>query len=266
MAIIRYIAFISENPSELAGFYNRFLGTRELGVSPDGDVSISDGFYNLTLLKRRPGLHEPRPEVGFNHIGLQVESLEEVKSRYLDFNPRGTIVMEPSDLHHGEIRIHDIDGNPVSLSENDFGVGGDDRSLPGVRHIAYNTHDPEGMRQFYSEVLGLREVHSSYAYRRNGKLNRFLGDAFTNLALHPFYNSASPGHEMKFGINHIGFLVRDTKATSEDLSSAVTIQKRPEDRPYAELRFTDPEGNRLDLSQDKGWEVDLNKWERATGL
>jgi catechol 2,3-dioxygenase-like lactoylglutathione lyase family enzyme len=198
--------------------------------------------------------------VGLNHIGLQVESLDDVKARYLDFNPRGTIVTEPADLHRGEIRIHDIEGNPVTLSEKDFGVGGTDRSLPGVRHIAYNTHDPEGMRQFYSEVLGLREVHGSYIYRQNGKLNRFVGDTFINLALHPFYNSASPGHEMKFGINHI---VRDMKAVRDELSSAVAIQKRPDNRPYAEFRFTDSDGNRLDLSQDKGWEVDLNKWERA---
>jgi catechol 2,3-dioxygenase-like lactoylglutathione lyase family enzyme len=68
---------------------------------------------------------------------------------------------------------------------------------------------------------------------------------------------------MKFGINHIGFLVANLKATMDDLSSAVTIQKRPDDRPYAEFRFADPDGNRLDLSQDKGWEVDLNKWEKV---
>lgn len=264
MAVIRYIAFISEKPDELSKFYNRFLGTRELGRSPEGDVSITDGFYNLTFFKRRTSLHEPRTEVGLNHIGLQVESLDEVKGRYLDFNPRGAIVTEPSDVHHGDIRIHDIEGNPVTLSEKDFSVGWRDRSLPGVRHIAYNTHDPEGMRQFYSEVLGLREVKSSFIFRRDGKLNRFVGDGCTNLALHPFYNSASPGHEMKFGINHIGFLVSDMKAAMDDLSSTVAIQKRPDDRPYAEFRFTDPEGNRLDLSQDKGWEVDPGKWERAT--
>jgi hypothetical protein len=67
---------------------------------------------------------------------------------------------------------------------------------------------------------------------------------------------------MKFGINHIGFLVSDLKATMEVLSSAVKINKRPDDRPYAEYRITDPEGNRLDLSQSKGWEVGINQWER----
>ena len=38
MAVIRYIAFISEKPEELAKFYNRFLGTRELERSPEGDL------------------------------------------------------------------------------------------------------------------------------------------------------------------------------------------------------------------------------------
>jgi len=121
----------------------------------------------------------------------------------------------------------------------------------------------EGMRQFYPEVLGLREVGSSYVFRRGGRLNRFVADGYTNLALHPFYNSGSPDHEMKYGINHFGFLVENIKQVMDEFSSAVAIQKRPEERPYAEFRFMDPDGNRLDLSQDKGWEVDSGKWERA---
>jgi catechol 2,3-dioxygenase-like lactoylglutathione lyase family enzyme len=201
-------------------------------------------------------------ELGLNHIGLQVASLEEVKNRYLKFNPRGTVMPEPRDVHHGQLRIHDPDGNPVTLSEKGFGAMGA-RRLPGIRHVAYNTHDPEGMRQFYSEVLGLREVTTSYSFRREGKLNRFLGDGFTNLAIHPFYNAGSPGHEMKFGINHIGFLVKDLKTILKQLSDVLPVQQRPADRPYAEFRFTDPEGNRLDLSETKGWEVDVDKWERA---
>jgi catechol 2,3-dioxygenase-like lactoylglutathione lyase family enzyme len=262
MAVINYLAVISENPEQLAGFYHRFLKTEEIGRSPEGDISITDGFYNITFFKRRPSLHEPRMEIGLNHIGLEVESLEEVKNRYLRFKPRGTIVPEPGDIHHGQIRIHDPDGNPVTLSEKGFGVR-KSRRMPGVRHVAYNTHDPEGMREFYCDVLGLREVMTSYRYRQDGKLNRFVGDGFTNLALHPFYNSSSPGHEMKFGINHIGFLVPDLKRAMEEISAGASIQKRPASRPYAEVRFTDPEGNRIDLSQDKGWEVDIDKWERG---
>ena len=39
------------------------------------------------------------------------------------------------------------------------------------------------------------------------------------------------------------------------------IVPRPSTRPYAEFRFRDIEGNALDLSQTKGWEVDVDKWE-----
>ena len=118
------------------------------------------------------------------------------------------------------------------------------------------------MLRFYIQVLGLREVPSSYQRRQQGLGNRFCGDGKTNLALHPFYNRIE-GHEAKFGINHIGFLVNDMQAIITELSSALKIAPRPSTRPYAEFRFRDPEGNALDLSQTKGWEVDINKWETA---
>ena len=41
------------------------------------------------------------------------------------------------------------------------------------------------------------------------------------------------------------------------------IAPRPSTRPYAEFRFRDIEDNPLDLSQTKGWEVDVGKWETA---
>jgi hypothetical protein len=54
------------------------------------------------------------------------------------------------------------------------------------------------------------------------------------------------------------------KATLDDLSTVLKIQKRPEERPYAEYRITDPEGNRLDLSQTKGWEVGIGEWDKLS--
>src|SRR5205807_3988103 len=122
MATLRYIACISENPETLTEFYRRFLGTDEIGRSPEGDISITDGFYNLTLFKKRPALGEMRMEPGLHHIGLEVDNLEEVKGRYLAINPRGMILQEPEDIHHGEIRIHDPECHPVSLSAQRFGV------------------------------------------------------------------------------------------------------------------------------------------------
>ena len=47
-----------------------------------------------------------------------------------------------------------------------------------------------------------------------------------------------------------------------ELQTVLKITPRPSTRSYAEVRFRDPEGNALDLSQTKGWEVDINKWEK----
>lgn len=263
MAVIRYIAYLSDDPAAVVDFYRRFLGTEELGRSADGDISVTDGFYNLTFFRRRSQLGEMKMVCGLHHIGLEVGDLEETKGRFLALNPRGMILQEADDIHHGEIRIHDPECLPVSLSTRAFGVpAGKEKSFPRVRHIAYNALDPEMMLRFYTQVFGLREVPSSYLRRQQGRGNRFCGDGKTNLAIHPFYNPIE-GHEARFGINHIGFLTDAMQATMAELSSVLKIAPRPSTRPYAEFRFRDPEGNALDLSQTKGWEVDVNKWESA---
>ena len=61
-------------------------------------------------------------DLGLHHIGLEVDNLEEVKGKFLALNPRGMILQEPDDIHHGEIRIHDPECHPVSLSTKGFGV------------------------------------------------------------------------------------------------------------------------------------------------
>jgi catechol 2,3-dioxygenase-like lactoylglutathione lyase family enzyme len=263
MATLRYIAYLSESPERLVDFYHRFLGTQELGRSPEGDISITDGFYNLTFFRKRPALGEMQMETGLHHIGLEVADLEEIKGRFLRFNSRGVIIPEPNDLQHGEIRIHDPECRPVSLSTRGFGVpSGLVKTVPRVRHIAHNALDPEALLLFYTQVFGLREITASYERRQQGHDNRFCADGTTNLAIHPFYSRVE-GHEAKYGINHIGFLTSEMQAVMAELSSVLQIAPRPSTRPYAEFRCRDPEGNALDLSQTKGWEVDVNKWETA---
>jgi catechol 2,3-dioxygenase-like lactoylglutathione lyase family enzyme len=202
-------------------------------------------------------------ETGLHHIGLQVDDLEAVKGRFLKLYPRGMIIQEPNDLQHGEIRFHDPECRPVTVSTQGFGVpASKEKMFPRVRHIAYNALDPDTMLLFYTQVFGLREIAPSYERRRQGRGNRFCVDGKTNLAIHPFYSQVE-GHEAKYGINHIGFLTNEMQATMAELSSILKIVPRPSTRLYAELRFRDVEGNALDLSQTKGWEVDVNKWETA---
>ena len=261
MARIRYVAAMSRDPDVLAGFYANYLDMKELRRSAEGDVSLTDGLYNLTLFRKRQALGEFHTRRGLHHVGLQVEDLGEVRARYQRFNPRGLVVAEPRDIHHGAIRIFDPECNPVTLSEDGFGVD-EERRFPRLAHVAFNALDPEVMLNFYVQVLGLREVESSYVRRREGKLNRFCGDGSTNLAIHPFFSSTE-GHERRFGVNHMGFLVSDLAKMLDDLGPVANVKARPANRPYAEFRFRDPEDNALDLSQTKGWEVDVDKWERA---
>lgn len=261
-ARIRYLSFLSDTPAELAGFYARQLGFDEVGRAPDGDVTLTDGFFNITFLRRRPQLHEPHNEIGLHHIGLEVDSIAEAETRYRAFNPNWPIVKEPGGLHFGEARIYDPEGNPISLSQTSFGMREGTNRMPSLRHIAYNALWPEGTLNLFTQVFGFRELSASFERRQQGRLNRFCGDGWTNLAIHPFYNE-SEGHEARFGINHVGFLVGDLKEKLEAFGREIPVAKRPEWRPYAEYRLRDKEGNGFDLSSTKGWEVDVDKWERA---
>jgi catechol 2,3-dioxygenase-like lactoylglutathione lyase family enzyme len=260
---IRYLAFLSEDPAKLAEFYCKYLQLQELGRSTPGDMSLTDGFYIITLFKRRPTLKEPHMGLGLHHIGMEVNDIEDVKARYRSYDPHGVVVEETGDMHHGgTIRIFDPECNPISLSEGDFGVGKEENRIPRVRHVAFNALAPDRLLSFYNGVLGLRELGTSFERRQQKLGNRFAGDGFTNLAIHPFYDTKE-GHEAKFGVNHIGLLVENLQRTIDRLSEVASVKPRPSNRPYAEFRFRDPEGNRLDLSQTKGWEVDVDKWVHA---
>src|SRR5437016_9374988 len=121
-ATIRYIAALSREPAALARFYSEQMGLRELGRSPEGDITLTDGFYMLALFRLRRELGEPHMAEGWNRIGVAVDSLAETEARYRALCPRGTVVRESGALGHGELRIYDPECKPISLSERNFGL------------------------------------------------------------------------------------------------------------------------------------------------
>lgn len=262
MSHIRYLAIISDAPTELAEFYQSQIGLKEFARSNHNDVSLTDGFYNIAILNRRAELNEPRMEIGQHHIGLNVDSIEETLVRYRRFYPNGLITPEPDDRHHGQIRIFDPEANPITLSEDGFGLGKGEKQTPRLVHVAFNALVPETLMRFYNDVFGINEVGTSFTFRQNGRPNRFLGDGVTNLAIHPFYTD-SVGHEGRMGVNHVGFLVDDMRGKLKRLENQIPVAERPSIRPFAEYRLRDPQGNAFDFSQMKGWEVRLNKWDKV---
>ncbi len=260
---LRYLAFLSDDPGSLADFYARHFALDELGRSNEGDVSLTDGFYNITFLRRRADLNELHNDTGLHHVGLQVDDIGEVTRNYLRCIPDGVMVGERGGLHFGERRFFDPECGPVSVSTTSFGAPETrDVRLPRIAHIAFNALVPQRLLEFYSTVFGFREVNTSLTFRQRGRLNRFAGDGVTNLAIHPFYND-TVGHEARYGVNHFGFLVNDIDQKLDALSKEIEVAPRPESRPFAEYRLFDPEGNKFDLAQNKGWEVDVDVWDTA---
>ena len=264
MARIRYLALLCAEPTGLAGFYGRCFGMEEMGRSAEGDITLTDGGFNLTLFRARTQLREPSMEVGLHHLGIAVDNIDETLARYRAFNPRGVVMPEKGDLQHGEVRIHDPESHPVSLSQKNFGVRDVLGRVPRVAHLALNALDTELMLAFYREVFGFRELFEAHreSMKRPGYRNKHVGDGFSNVAIQAFYND-EVGHEARFGIAHFGILVGDSKAKAEEVGqNGASFKARPAHRTQSEIRMRDPEGNGCDLSQ-RGWEVDTDKWVRA---
>ena len=265
MSRIRYLALLCAEPAALASFYGRCFGMEEMGRSAEGDVTLTDGGFNLTLFRARPQLREPSMEIGLHHVGIAVDNIDEALARYRKFNPRGTVIPESGDLQHGEVRIHDPECHPVSLSQRNFGLREAPARMPRIAHLALNALDTELMLAFYREVFGFRELFEAHreSMKRPGYRNKHVGDGFSNVAIQAFYND-EVGHEARFGIAHFGILVGDSKAKAEEVErSGASFKARPAHRTQSEIRMRDPEGNGCDLSQ-RGWEVDTDKWVRAT--
>lgn len=121
--------------------------------------------------------------------------------------------------------------------------------MPKIKHIAIVTMDPEKLAKFYCDVFEMKVV------QRNKRGNVFLTDGYINLAILRNKAEGKPN-----GINHIGFHIEDTAAVEERLKNWPVYgpSARPEDRAYAEVRATDPDGNNIDLSEHGFDRAELN--------
>ncbi|MFD0009185.1 SgcJ/EcaC family oxidoreductase [Streptomyces sp. NPDC127178] len=112
---------------------------------------------------------------------------------------------------------------------------------PRLRHLAIVARDPEELAAFYSSLFAMELFH------RDPDGSCFLSDGYLSLAL---IKHRLDG-ETPAGFNHFGFHVADTAALGAALVAAGTPEpaERFTDRPFAEYRAMDPEGNWFDLSE-----------------
>ena len=107
-----------------------------------------------------------------------------------------------------------------------------------IRHLAIKTKSPERLAAFYEQVFGMKRIHSE----KGGAI--YMSDGYLTLALLRNRGEATPS-----GINHFGFHVDDIKTIEENLKAfEEPLTKRPSNRPFAEYRAMDPDGNLFDVS------------------
>ncbi len=75
-----YMAIVSDRPQALADYYAKYFQMWELGRSDAGDVSITDGFLNVSILKQRPGVEGAMGRPGLSHFGIAVRDMHEVEA------------------------------------------------------------------------------------------------------------------------------------------------------------------------------------------
>jgi catechol 2,3-dioxygenase-like lactoylglutathione lyase family enzyme len=112
---------------------------------------------------------------------------------------------------------------------------------PKIRHLALFARDPEKVAKFYQRVFDMEII------RQNPSSGAcFVTDGYITLAVLPHKLKGSSA----VGLNHFGFKIDDMEKITQRIADEglETPEKRPEDRPYAEQRACDPEGNMFDLS------------------
>ena len=113
---------------------------------------------------------------------------------------------------------------------------------PKIRHLAIITLDPERLAKFYETTFEMTRLPQKGA---SGSKAIYVTDGYITLALLENKAEGKPP-----GLNHFGFQVDDQDEISRRLAAASikAPAKRPVDRPYAETRATDPDGNNFDIS------------------
>ena len=259
MPEIRHMAICTNNNRRLARFYRLILGMEEVWNEEQNSpyaFYMTDGYFNLNCLLLHERLAEVKRDVGINHFGFKIENLKEVEKRLGELNPPIKLAKRPQDGRYTEFRIHDPDGNGVDIAERGWGTG-DEKKIPGVRHVAIKTEDPDRLAAFYKFIFSMREV-SRTEIPKTGTKAVYLSDGTVNLGL--VKNPPVP----RPGIQLLGFHVRSVQEVEERLNRStgltykgeppLKLQHRASEGPYKAVWLQDPDGNFVDLSEE-GWQV-----------
>jgi catechol-2,3-dioxygenase len=115
--------------------------------------------------------------------------------------------------------------------------------MPKIKHLAIRTEDTGKLAQFYMDVFEMQMLHKDK--KEGGAI--FLSDGYFNLAILPNHEQNAPN-----GLYHFGFEVENGEKIVERMKKInpnKLPKARPNGRPYAETRGSDPDGNYFDISE-----------------
>ena len=259
MNAIRHMATCTNNNRRLARFYRLIFGMEEVWNEEQNSpfaFYVTDGYFNLNCLQIHRTMAEDKRDIGINHYGFQISSLKEIEKKLAALDPPIKLAQRPNDGRYTEVRIKDPDGNGVDLAEKGWGTG-DEKKLPGVRHIGIGTDNPERLAEFYKFVFDMKQVGKKEIKQTDTRAI-YLSDGTINLGLVKNSPIENPGLQV------LGFQVESVEEITERLRKpfALTykneplleIKSRPEESAYKTIHLQDPDGTHIDLSEE-GWEV-----------
>jgi catechol 2,3-dioxygenase-like lactoylglutathione lyase family enzyme len=125
-----------------------------------------------------------------------------------------------------------------------------------IRHLAIKSPNPQRLADFYQDAFGMEVL-----LRGDGGAV-YLSDGYLTLALLQSRPEDAPP-----GLNHFGVAVEDADAITDKLTEMGLPEPkvRPSNRPYAELRGMDPDGNLYDISVH-GYQEEEYLSEREAGV
>lgn len=259
MDAIRHMANCTNNNRRLARFYRLIFGMEEVWNEEQNSpyaFYVTDGYFNLNCLQIHQTMAEKKRNVGINHFGFQIGSLKEIEKKLAELDPPIHLAQRPNDGRYTEVRIQDPDGNGVDLAEKGWGTGNEKR-IPGVRHVGIGTKDAGRLADFYKFIFGMKEV-ARKKIKETGAEAIYLSDGTINLGL--VTNSSVDGP----GLQVLGFQVPSVREIEERLKKPLALTYKGEpplelkrgaaDGPYKSAHLRDPDGTYIALS-DEGWEV-----------
>ena len=257
MNAIRHMANCTNNNRRLARFYRLIFDMEEVWNEEQNSpyaFYVTDGYFNLNCLQIHQTMAEKKRNVGINHFGFQIDSLKEIEKKLAELDPPIRLAQRPNDGRYTEVRIQDPDGNGVDLAEKGWGTG-NEKKLPGVRHVGIATQDPARLADFYKFIFGMKEVGRS----ESGELGApviHLSDGTIDLGL----IKGSAANEL--GLQVLGFQIPSLQEIEERLKKPLALtykgeaplQLKKTDGPYASFHLLDPDGTHIALSE-QGWKV-----------